>query len=51
MKINPEELTRIIGEKISQFQTKVDISKVGVVLSVGDGIAQIYGLRDALSES
>lgn len=49
MKINPEELTRIIGEKISQFQTKVDISKVGVVLSVGDGIAQVYGLKDALS--
>lgn len=49
MKINPQELTRIIKQRIERFKAKVDISKTGVVLRVGDGIAEIYGLTDALS--
>ncbi|UCC95199.1 MAG: F0F1 ATP synthase subunit alpha [Candidatus Omnitrophota bacterium] len=49
MKIDPHQLTRIIQEKIEAFKEKVDIAKIGVVLRIGDGIAQVYGLKDALS--
>ena len=44
MEINPSEVTRILKEQIKNFGEKAEISEVGQVLSVGDGIARIYGL-------
>ena len=44
MEINPSEVTKILKEQIKNFGEKVEISEVGQVLSVGDGIARIYGL-------
>ena len=44
MDINPSEVTKILKEQIKKFGDKAEVSEVGQVLSVGDGIARIYGL-------
>ena len=44
MEINPSEVTKILKEQIKKAGDKVEVSEVGQVLSVGDGIARIYGL-------
>jgi len=44
MQINPSEVTKILKEQIKKFGEKTEISEVGQVLSVGDGIARVYGL-------
>ena len=45
MAIRPEEITNIIKNKIEQFNTTVDVSEVGTVIQVGDGIARVHGLN------
>merc|ERR1719156_31805 len=45
-KVSPAELTKILSERISNFQDQQDVQEVGRVLSVGDGIARIYGLKN-----
>ena len=49
MAIRPEEITSVIQEKIKHFDTKADVSEVGTVIQVGDGIARVYGLKDVKS--
>jgi F-type H+-transporting ATPase subunit alpha len=44
MEINPSEVTKILKEQIKNFGEKTEVTEVGQVLSVGDGIARIYGL-------
>jgi len=44
MQINPSEVTKILKEQIKKFGGKAEVSEVGQVLSVGDGIARVYGL-------
>jgi len=44
MQINPSEVTKILKEQIKKFGGKAEVSEVGEVLSVGDGIARVYGL-------
>ena len=44
MEINPSEVTKILKEQIKKFGDKTEVSEGGQVLSVGDGIARIYGL-------
>ena len=44
MAIRPEEITKIIQEKIEHFNTAADVSEVGRVIQVGDGIARVHGL-------
>ena len=46
MAIRPEEITKIIKEKIEHFDASVDVNEVGTVLQVGDGIARVYGLKN-----
>ena len=41
MEINPSEVTKILKEQIKKFGDKAEVSEVGQVLSVGDGIARI----------
>ncbi len=45
MKIRAEEISQIIKEQIKDFDKEVELSETGVVLSVGDGIARVYGLE------
>jgi F-type H+-transporting ATPase subunit alpha len=44
MKINPSEITNILKDQVKNFGTEVEVSEVGQVLTVGDGIARVYGL-------
>ena len=44
MQINPSEVTKILKEQIKKFGEKNEVSEIGQVLSVGDGIARVYGL-------
>ncbi len=44
MKINPSEVTKLLKDQIKNFGEKAEVSEIGKVLSVGDGIARVYGL-------
>lgn len=48
MKINSKEISSLIKEQIKNYSSQVDNSDVGTVISVGDGIALIYGLSQAM---
>jgi len=49
MKMNPEEITSIIKERIKNYDVDLNVNDVGTVLEVGDGIAHIYGLEKAMA--
>lgn len=49
MNIRPEEISSVIKEQIKGYKTKLDVSEVGTVIQVGDGIARVYGLDNAMS--
>jgi proton translocating ATP synthase F1 alpha subunit len=45
-KVSPAELTKILSDRIANFSDQQDVHEVGRVLSVGDGIARLYGLKN-----
>ncbi len=47
--IKPDEISSIIQQQIEQYDQEVKVSNVGTVLQVGDGIARIYGLQQAMA--
>ena len=49
MKLRPEEITAILKDRIQRFEVETDLSEVGTVLQVGDGIARIHGLENCVS--
>ena len=49
MRIKPEEISKIIRSEIENYKSSLDISNTGTVLEVGDGIARIYGLSNAMA--
>jgi F-type H+-transporting ATPase subunit alpha len=49
LKLRPEEITRILKSRIEQYDVETDLSEVGTVLEVGDGIARVYGLENAVA--
>ena len=49
MEIRAEEISQIIREQIKDYEKKVDLSETGRVLSVGDGIAHVYGVEKCMS--
>ncbi|MFH0725620.1 MAG: F0F1 ATP synthase subunit alpha [Pseudomonadota bacterium] len=49
MELRAEEISQIIREQITDYDKKVEISETGVVLSVGDGIARVYGLEKVMA--
>ena len=48
MKINPDEVSAVIREQIEKFGAGAEMTGVGRVLQVGDGVARVYGLRDVM---
>ena len=48
MKINASEISALIKEQIKSYRHKIDSNDVGTVVSVGDGIANVYGLEKAM---
>jgi F-type H+/Na+-transporting ATPase subunit alpha len=49
MEIRAEEISQIIREQIKDYEKQVDLSETGRVLSVGDGIARVYGVEKCMS--
>ena len=49
MKIKTDEITTVIRQEIEQYSSQLEISEVGQVVEVGDGIARIYGLSKAMA--
>jgi F-type H+/Na+-transporting ATPase subunit alpha len=47
--IRADEITAILQRQLQGFEASVDVAEVGTVLSVGDGIARIYGLENAMA--
>ena len=49
MKINTDEIASVIKQEIQQYAAELEVSEVGKVVEVGDGIARIYGLSKAMA--
>jgi F-type H+-transporting ATPase subunit alpha len=49
VKLRPEEITAILKERIQQAEIETDLSEVGTVLQVGDGIARVHGLENCIA--
>jgi F-type H+/Na+-transporting ATPase subunit alpha len=49
MAINVAEITSVLKKEIAEFDQKLSVSDIGTVIEVGDGIARIYGLRNAMA--
>lgn len=49
MKLRPEEITSVLKSRIRQYEAGVDIQEVGTVVQVGDGVARIQGLENAVA--
>ncbi|MER3408520.1 MAG: F0F1 ATP synthase subunit alpha [Thermoleophilia bacterium] len=49
MKLRPEEITAILRQRIEQLAVETDLAEVGTVLQIGDGIARVYGLENAVA--
>ncbi len=49
MQLKAEEVSRIIKKQIEEFDQKVEVTETGTVLQVGDGIARVYGLDNAMA--
>lgn len=47
--IRPDEISNIIRQQIDKYDQEVQVANVGTVLQVGDGIARVYGLDDAMA--
>jgi F-type H+-transporting ATPase subunit alpha len=49
LKLRPEEITSILRQRIEQYDVETDLSEVGSVLQVGDGIARVHGLESCVA--
>jgi F-type H+-transporting ATPase subunit alpha len=49
MQIRPEEITQILKTQLSSFEKRLDVSETGTVVTVGDGVAKVYGLEKAMA--
>jgi len=49
MSMNPEEITSIIKDRIANFETRLQVDEVGTVLTIGDGVARVFGLKNAMA--
>jgi len=49
MEIKADEISRIIEQKIAGFEKEINLEETGIIISIGDGIARIYGLENSMS--
>lgn len=47
--IRPEEISGIIKQRIANFETRLDVNEIGTVLTIGDGVARVFGLKNVLA--
>ena len=48
MNLRPEEISSVIKEQIKQYKSELEVSDVGTVIQVADGIARVHGLAKAM---
>ncbi|MDI6890064.1 MAG: F0F1 ATP synthase subunit alpha [Thermodesulfovibrionales bacterium] len=48
IEIKPEEISEVLRKQITDFEKRVDVSEIGVTTFVGDGVARIYGMDNAM---
>src|SRR5690606_18442064 len=48
-RIRADEISRILKEQIKGYTNKLEVRETGTVLSVGDGVARVYGLETAMA--
>ncbi|MCB1165683.1 MAG: F0F1 ATP synthase subunit alpha, partial [Leptospiraceae bacterium] len=48
MKIKTDEIVSVLKKEIQSFESQLDLSEVGEVISIGDGIARVYGLDNVM---
>ncbi len=49
MQIKAEEISQIIKDQIGEYETRIDLNETGTVISVGDGIARVYGVQNCMA--
>jgi F-type H+-transporting ATPase subunit alpha len=49
LKLRPEEITSILKQRIEEYSVETELAEVGTVLQIGDGIARVYGLENAVA--
>ena len=49
MQIKADEISKIIEEEIQNYDQRVEMSETGTVLYIGDGIARVYGVQNAMA--
>ncbi len=49
MQIKAEEISQIIKDQIGEYETSIDLNETGTVISVGDGVARVYGVQNCMA--
>ena len=49
MAVNPEEITSIIKDRIQNFEARLQVDEIGSVLTIGDGVARVFGLKNVMA--
>jgi F-type H+-transporting ATPase subunit alpha len=49
MQIKAEEISQIIKDQIGEYEASIDLNETGTVISVGDGIARVYGVQNCMA--
>ena len=47
--IRADEISRVLKEQINQYNKKIEVSETGSVISVGDGVARVFGLDHVMA--
>ncbi|MEG0468550.1 MAG: F0F1 ATP synthase subunit alpha, partial [Longicatena sp.] len=49
MSLKPEEISKLLKEQIRRYDDEIEVGETGTVITIGDGIALVYGLRNAMA--
>ncbi len=50
MSVRPDEVRAVLQNRLAEYEEELELTSTGIVLQVGDGIAQVYGLSEAMSQ-
>ena len=48
-KLRAEEITQLIKKQLSDYEKKIEVAETGTVIAVGDGVAKVHGLENAMA--
>src|SRR3990170_5814263 len=49
MQIRADEISELIKKQLTEYETRIDVREVGTVITVGDGIAKVFGIEKAMA--